>query len=61
MLQVFLSIVVSGVAATEVSSRLLKTDPKMFPHVELITLLLRGVLIIPLFAIFLTLCTKVWQ
>ena len=60
MIKVFLAIVLSGVAASELSARLLKTDDRMYPHVEIITLALRFIMIIPLFVIFLAIFLGSW-
>jgi hypothetical protein len=60
MIKVFLAIVLSGVAATEISGRLLKTNDRMYPHIEMITLALRFIIIFPLFAIFLALILGSW-
>ena len=60
MIKVFLAIVLSGVAATELSKRLLKTDDRMYPHAEIITLALRFIMIFPLFGIFLAVCLGSW-
>ena len=60
MIKVFLAIVFSGMAATEISGRLLKTNDSMYPQIEMITLALRLIIIFPLFAIFLALCLGAW-
>ena len=60
MIKVFLAIVLSGVAATDLSARLLKTDDRMHPHVEIITLALRVLIIFPLFLIFFAICFGSW-